>query len=85
VAGLVNALNPARVVVGGGLAALGDRLLDPIRAGILRHSNKVAAQSVTVVQAALGRNAGVVGAAALAMPWTPFTPGALPQGIQEPG
>ncbi|MDY0002756.1 MAG: ROK family protein, partial [Polyangia bacterium] len=68
VASLVNALNPERVVVGGGLSALGDGLLGPIRDGIGRHSNRVAASAVTVTRAALGRDAGVVGAAALAMP-----------------
>lgn len=69
VASLVNVLNPARIVVGGGLSALGEGLLEPIREGILRHSNRVAAESVSVVIAALGRDAGVVGAATLAMPW----------------
>lgn len=68
VAGLVNALNPARVVLGGGLAALGDRLLLPVREGVGRHANSVAARSVEITLAALGQDAGVVGAAALAMP-----------------
>lgn len=68
VAGLVNALNPARVVIGGGLTALGDRLFQPVRRAIDEHANPVAARSVTVVPAALGADVGIIGAAALALP-----------------
>jgi glucokinase len=67
VAGLVNLLNPERVVIGGGLASLGPLLFDPVRRAVARHANAVAAGSVTVVPAALGVHAGILGAAALAM------------------
>jgi len=68
VAGMVNALNPACFVVGGGLSALGERLLEPVRKGIRNHCNPLAAGSVRLALAALGQDAGVIGAAALAMP-----------------
>jgi len=65
VASLVNVLNPACVVVGGGLSALGERLLGPIRAAITSHANSVASRAVSVRSAALGSAVGVLGAAAL--------------------
>jgi len=48
VADLVNILNPELVVVGGDLAQTGGVLLDPIAAGIERHSVAPAAASVRV-------------------------------------
>ncbi len=67
VAGLVNALNPARVVIGGGLTALGSALFDPVRARVAAHCNPVAARAVTIAPAALGPDVGIIGAAALTM------------------
>jgi glucokinase len=67
VAGLVNALNPAAVVIGGGLTALGPALFDPVRSTVDEHCNPVAARSVTVARAALGADAGIIGAAALTL------------------
>ena len=67
VAGLVNALNPQRVVIGGGLSGLGPRLFEPVRRAVARHANPVAAGAVTIVPAELGDRVGVLGAAALAM------------------
>jgi len=67
VANLVNLINPERVVIGGGLTALGARLFDPVRRAVQRHCNPVAARAVTIEPAALGADSGVIGAAALAM------------------
>ncbi len=67
VANLVDLLDPEVVVVGGGLADAGDLLLDPVReayAGlVLAHDHRPAAR---IVAAALGSDAGAVGAALLA-------------------
>jgi glucokinase len=66
-AGLVNILDPALVVISGGLIELGDVLLDPIRAGFHGHLEGAEHRpEVPIVAAALGERAGVIGAAALA-------------------
>lgn len=68
IAGLVNVLDPQAVVVGGGVAEIGDPLLDPARRGFAgaveapRHRPEV-----PIVAAALGNRAGAIGAAALAL------------------
>ena len=67
VANLVAALDVEVVVVGGGVSAAGDRLLDPARTALAR--TLVGGRHRTVpalVQAALGPEAGLVGAALLA-------------------
>jgi predicted NBD/HSP70 family sugar kinase len=69
---IVNVLNPQLVVVGGELAAAGDVLLDPIRAGIQRHSVAAAAAGVRVTGGVLGDHAEVLGAAALILTRSPL-------------
>jgi glucokinase len=66
-ANLVAALDPHRIVVGGGVSAAGDRLLDPARVALER-SVVAAGHRVLppVLAARLGPEAGVVGAAELA-------------------
>ena len=66
-ANLVAAFDPALVVVGGGVSAAGDRLLEPARAS-LRRSLVGGLDRVVprVVPAELGPEAGLVGAAVLA-------------------
>ena len=67
VANLVAALDPERVVVGGGVSAAGDRLLEPARAALTRSLVGVGHRAVpALVPAQLGPRAGVVGAADLA-------------------
>jgi glucokinase len=53
------------VVVGGGLSAAGDLLLDPARAAFAQHAQMQFATRCRIVEAALGFDAGIVGAAAL--------------------
>ncbi len=66
-AGLVNILDPEMVVVSGGLVALGDVLLDPVRTELAaRIEASDAWPAIAVVAAELGEQAGVVGAAVLA-------------------
>jgi glucokinase len=66
-ANLVNLFNPDRIVIGGGLSALGEELLDPVRRGIQIHAFPSAVSQVTVLLAALGASVGIVGAAGAAV------------------
>jgi glucokinase len=66
-ANLVAALDPHRIVVGGGVSAAGDRLLDPARHELERSVVAAGDRVIPPVLAArLGPEAGVVGAAELA-------------------
>ncbi|GAA2352997.1 ROK family transcriptional regulator [Dactylosporangium salmoneum] len=64
---LINAYNPALVVVGGGLAAIGDLLLDPLRAAAARHALAPALRGVEIRASVLGPDAEVRGAVLLAL------------------
>ena len=63
---LANILDPDLFVIGGGLSALGDLLLDPARRILAQHALPGPAQC-PVVLASLGPDASLVGAAALAI------------------
>lgn len=63
IANAVTILAPDCVVIGGGIAAAGDLLLDPIRAELRRRVTMTPLDEVTVRQAALGTWAGAIGAA----------------------
>ncbi|WP_067440538.1 ROK family protein [Nocardioides jensenii] len=66
-ANLVAAFDPACLVIGGGLSAAGDRLLEPARTALLRSLVGAGHRRVPpVVAARLGPDAGLVGAADLA-------------------
>jgi glucokinase len=56
-------LSPDRVVIGGGIAAAGDLLLEPIRAELRRRVQTTSLDEVEVVTAELGTWAGAIGAA----------------------
>lgn len=64
---LVNIFNPELVVVGGGAAAAGELLLEPARCVLAARAQPPARDQVRVVPAALGPDAGFVGAAALVL------------------
>lgn len=65
-ANLVAALDPEVVVIGGGVSAAGDRLLDPARAALQRTLVGAAHRVVPdLVAAQLGPQAGMIGAALL--------------------
>jgi glucokinase len=67
VANLVAAFDPEVVVVGGGVSAAGDRLLEPARTSLRRSLVGAAHRDVPpLVAAVLGPEAGLVGAAELA-------------------
>ena len=61
---LVNIFNPEMIVVGGGVARLGDLLLDPARQVVRERAFHISVQAVRIVPARLGDEAGVFGAAA---------------------
>lgn len=64
---LCNIFDPELFVVGGGAAAAGDLLLEPARRTLAARALPPARDRVRVVPAALGPDAGFVGAAALAL------------------
>jgi glucokinase len=64
---LANALDPDLIIIGGGLSVLGDALLNPARQ-ILKQYALPAPADCAVVQAKLGVDAPIVGAASLVMP-----------------
>lgn len=67
IAGLVNTLNPSRVIIGGQLAQAGDTLLGPLRQAVLRRASPAAYSTVEIAPATLGQNAAAIGAAILAI------------------
>ncbi|WP_426448255.1 ROK family protein [Paenibacillus sp. S-38] len=65
-AAVINLFNPELIMIGGGMSAAGDRLLNPVRAVIRKTALKLSSEACQVVQAALGSRSGVLGAAAYA-------------------
>jgi predicted NBD/HSP70 family sugar kinase len=66
-AGVVNVLNPAVVVLGGDLADAGDSLLAGVREAVYRRSTAVATRALQIVPSSLGERAGLAGCAVLAL------------------
>jgi glucokinase len=60
---LVNIFNPEMIVVGGGIASMGDLLLEPARQIVKERAFPVSAAAVRIVTTELGNDAGLVGAA----------------------
>ena len=60
-------LNPDTIVIGGGVAAAGSLVFDPIIRTIRSRTAPVIHQSLAVVPAELGNEAGMIGCAALAL------------------
>ena len=63
IANMIVVISPDRVVIGGGIAAAGDLLLDEARAEIRRRVRTTAVDEVEIVTAELGTWAGSIGAA----------------------
>ena len=63
ISAIVVAINPERVVVGGGVAEAGDLILDPAREELERRVRVPPAGRTEIVTAALGYEAGAIGAA----------------------
>jgi glucokinase len=66
VAALITILAPERIVIGGGVAEAGDHFFEPLRLHVRRRVRLVAVESVPILPAALGRDVGILGAAAVA-------------------
>lgn len=60
---LVSMFNPAHVVVGGGIAESGDRLLAALREAVYRRSLPLATRELRITRSSLGHRAGLLGAA----------------------
>ncbi len=67
IATVVNIIDPQIVVIYGGMAAAGDFILEPCRRAMKEHALSPARDRVKIVQAELGEDAGVIGAAGLAL------------------
>ena len=68
--GLINAiwlLNPDRIVLGGGVAECGDLLFKPIWRTIKSRCGQTFWAQLEIVPARLGNDAGIIGAAVLAL------------------
>jgi glucokinase len=66
IASYVNIFNPQVVVIGGGVMAAGDLLLEPARATVAARALPPSRDEVRIVTAEFGVEAGMVGAAAMA-------------------
>jgi len=67
VTNLVNIFNPEVVIIGGSMADMGDLLLQPVRAMVAEKAFPLYAQTVEIVPAQLGNDAGLFGAAIYAL------------------
>jgi glucokinase len=66
-ASLVNIFNPTVVVIGGGVIAAGEMLLEPARASLAQRALRPARDIVELRPARFGDEAGMLGAAAMAL------------------
>ena len=64
-AGLVNTINPDRIVIGGGISHAGEILFQTIKQTIKERAFKILSQNIEVVPAGLSTDAGIISGAAL--------------------
>ncbi|NSW56027.1 MAG: ROK family protein [Armatimonadetes bacterium] len=62
-----NLIDPAVIVLGGGVPEMGEVYLEPVREAFRRYAMDIPAERTSIVAAQLGYNAGIVGAAAVAL------------------
>lgn len=62
---LINLLDPEKIIIGGGVAAVGDPLFAAVRDYVGKYPLNPAGRQVSIVPAQLGAGAGVIGAASL--------------------
>lgn len=67
VANAISIFDPEMVIIGGGVAKVGDILFDKVKEVVNKRCFKSMAQSCEIVPAGLGADAGVMGAVALAI------------------
>jgi predicted NBD/HSP70 family sugar kinase len=78
-AGIVSMLNPAKIILGGGLARAGDLLVDPLREVIGRRSRITSAAGTEVRTGDLGEQTTALGAATLVLEAALDNPRVFPQ------
>jgi glucokinase-like ROK family protein len=61
-AGLINLVNPSTVIIGGGVAQVGDLLTTPIRQAVRERSLRASEHGVRITTAMLGRRSSLIGA-----------------------
>jgi glucokinase-like ROK family protein len=66
-AGLVNFFNPSLILIGGGVAGIGNQLLAAIRQAVLNRSTALATRDLVIRYSPMGADAGVTGAIHLAL------------------
>jgi glucokinase-like ROK family protein len=74
IAGVINLSNPSMVVVGGGVAQMGDLLLEPLRRVVRERCLRPAVQSVSITAAVLGRRSSSMGAVVQAIETALYAP-----------
>lgn len=70
VVNLVNIFNPEIIIIGGGMARMGDLLFNPVRQAVKERAFRLSAQAVRIVPAQLGDDVSVFGAAIFALEQT---------------
>ena len=64
---LVTLINPEMIIIGGSVARIGNLLLDPVRQMVRDKTFALMVRDLKIVQARLGEDAGLLGAAAYAL------------------
>ncbi len=67
VAGVLNLMNPGAVIIGGGIARLGERLLVPLRETVLRRTFVSSVAASEIMSSALGPRSIAIGAATIVL------------------
>ena len=67
ISNLLDTLDPEIVVLGGGVSLAGDFLIDRVKESLKKYALPSALEGLKIVQAELGNDAGILGAAYLAM------------------
>lgn len=63
---IVHAYNPKRLILGGGIIKGFPHLIARVREGVKQHALRAASAQLEVIEATLGNDAGIIGAAAVA-------------------
>jgi glucokinase len=64
---VVNIFNPEMVIIGGGMAEMGEMIIGPGRKMVAERTFSINARAVRIVTAQLGNEAGIYGAATFAI------------------
>lgn len=82
IAGMVNLMNPSAVIIGGGIARLGEKLLAPLRATVLRRTFVGASAASEIRTSDLGPRDVAIGAATLLLDAALQDPSLFPTGAK---